>query len=484
MTISGSLSNALSGLAASARAAEVVSSNVANSLTDGYGRREINLASKVVGGNGAGVQVQNVSRTVDAVAISERRLADASLGNSSVGLAFFEQLELVFGNPSDTNSLTGRLTQFEATLIEAASRPESEARLNSVLNASKQVTEIFNRSSEKIQNLRLTADQNIDREVGKLNTSLSQISEINFKIRSQLASGNDANSLMDQRQQLIDGISGIIPMRQVPREGGQIALFTTGGAVLLDGKPSVVEFSPVGLIVPEMVFGSSTLSGLSINGQPVLQISGGPLGGGSLAGHFSVRDDFAVTAQARLDGVARDLIERFADPSVDPTLSATDPGIFTDASLAFNALNEIGIASRISINSLIDPASSGELWRIRDGLNALSQGDVGNSSQIQSLIDALGVPKIPASGGFGAAARSASGLFSDLMSLTNADLRTLETQTSFASSQVYVFKSIELQAGVDSDYEMQQLLLIEQAYAANARVISTIDEMIQTIIGL
>ena len=45
-------------------------------------------------------------------------------------------------------------------------------------------------------------------------------------------------------------------------------------------------------------------------------------------------------------------------------------------------------------------------------------------------------------------------------------------------------KALELQGGVDTDHEMQQLLLIEQAYAANARVISTADDMIQTLLGL
>ncbi len=178
------------------------------------------------------------------------------------------------------------------------------------------------------------------------------------------------------------------------------------------------------------------------------------------------------------------MIERFSSPTVDPTLSSTDVGIFTDASLAFNSTNEIGLSSRISVNSLIDPDSGGAVWRIRDGLNAGSPGDVGNSTQIQSLVDALAAPKVPASGGFVGAARSAFGLFSDLVSLTNVDLRSSETETSFALSQVDILKSIELRSGVDTDFEMQQLLLIEQAYTANARVVSTIDEMMHTILGL
>jgi len=45
-------------------------------------------------------------------------------------------------------------------------------------------------------------------------------------------------------------------------------------------------------------------------------------------------------------------------------------------------------------------------------------------------------------------------------------------------------KTQELQNGVDTDYEMQQLLLVEQSFAANARVIQTIDELIQTLLRI
>ncbi|MEE9428968.1 MAG: flagellar hook-associated protein FlgK [Paracoccaceae bacterium] len=484
MTISGSLSNALSGLAAASRAAEVVSSNVANSLTEGYGRRQLDLASRAVGGNGAGVLVQGVHRSVDEHVIAERRLADAAFGEASVASEFFGQLELVFGLPDDAGSLTGRLAQFEATLLEAASRPDSDARLNSVLTTAGAFSNFLNQASGQIQQLRLNADNEIDRQVGLLNNGLSKITELNQQIRSQLAAGNDATALMDHRQQFIDSVSGIVPLRQVPRQGGQIALFTTGGSIVLDSSASVVEFSAVGTIVPQMEIGSSTLSGLTINGLSVPLTENGPMSGGSLSGLFAIRDDHGVVAQKRLDAVARDLIERFADPAVDPSLGPADPGIFTDASLPFNLANEIGLSGRIEINSLLDPATGGAVWRLRDGLNATTPGDVGNSTLLQSLSTALRTPRVPASGGFIGAARSAIGLSSDLMSLTNISLRSLDAESSFALAQVDILKNAELQNGVDTDYEMQQLLLIEQAYAANARVVATIDEMIHTILGL
>jgi len=55
---------------------------------------------------------------------------------------------------------------------------------------------------------------------------------------------------------------------------------------------------------------------------------------------------------------------------------------------------------------------------------------------------------------------------------------------SFATARQAGLKDIELQQGVDSDEQMQRLLLIEQSYSANARMIQTVDEMLQTLLRI
>ena len=42
----------------------------------------------------------------------------------------------------------------------------------------------------------------------------------------------------------------------------------------------------------------------------------------------------------------------------------------------------------------------------------------------------------------------------------------------------------ELLNGVDTDQEMQKLLLIEQSYAANARVIQVVDDMMRRLMEI
>ena len=484
MSISASLSNALSGLSAASRAAEVVSANVANSRTEGYGRRELQLTSRELGGNGAGVAVVGVIRVVDERVVSDRRLADASLAMFSAEADFFGNLESILGLPDDAASITGRMAQFESTLLEAASRPDSEPRLDAVLSAVQGLANKLNTASDQVQQLRLRADQDIGLQVSKLNDGLAKVEQLNNNIRTQLAAGYDATALLDQRQQVIDGMSGIVPLRQVQRGNGEIAIFTTGGAVLLDGKAAVIGFSPVGTMVPQMTVGTSALSGLTVNGKPVLIGSNGPLDGGQLSGLFNVRDEQGVVAQERLDAVARDLVTRFQDPAVDPTLGPSDPGLFTDAGAQFNAATELGLSKRLSVNSLVDPKSGGALWRLRDGLGAASPGDVGNASLLAALKDTFASGRIPQSGGFSGAARSAIGLASDVLSLTNVSQRSAETEQSFVRAQADSLRQIEMLDGVDTDHELQQLMLIEQAYSANALVVSTIDDMINVLMGI
>ena len=484
MSMSSALSNALSGLTASSRRAEIVSANVANALTDGYGRREINLSSRVLGGQGSGVHITGTSRIVDQVVIGDRRLADASLGGSSTHAGFLQRIENVIGEPGTPGSLTGRLAGLDSAFVEAASRPDSEPRLQNVLRSAQGLTDHINTVSREIQTQRTQADQSISQQVTMLNNSLSQIKELNSAILSQNSSGRDSSALMDQRQQLVDRISSIVPMRAIPRERGQIALITTGGAILLDGRAAEIGFTPVGLITEDMTLAAGSLSGLTLNGNAVSTSGNGILSGGSLMALFEVRDELATTAQSNLDSFARDLVERFQSATVDPTLGALDAGLFTDAGAFFDPLNEPGLSTRLSINAAVDPVAGGAVWRLRDGIGAVTQGDVGNAAVLQNLSSALTENQIPVSGSITTASRSVSGLATDFLSSISTGRQSAEADISFAATKVNILKAQELQGGVDTDYEMQQLLLVEQSFAANARVMQTIDQLIQTLLGI
>ena len=137
MSISSALSNAVLGLRAASRGAEVISNNMSNALTPGYGRQELDLASAQLGG----VRIVGITRHVDAGLASDRRNAESAHGSAELSAGFQTKLEGLFGIPGDASSLSGRLSAFESALVTAASRPDAPDRLSDAIS---QATDLAN----------------------------------------------------------------------------------------------------------------------------------------------------------------------------------------------------------------------------------------------------------------------------------------------------------------------------------------------------
>jgi flagellar hook-associated protein 1 FlgK len=92
--------------------------------------------------------------------------------------------------------------------------------------------------------------------------------------------------------------------------------------------------------------------------------------------------------------------------------------------------------------------------------------------------------RAPASAALPAVGASLAGLSGELQSLTARDGLTAEADLGFARARQETLAALEKRGGVDTDQEMQKLLLIEQIYAANARVISTVDTLINRLLEI
>jgi flagellar hook-associated protein 1 FlgK len=484
MTISSALNNAMTGLRAAGRATQVVSSNLSNALTEGYGTRSLGLSSQSIGGLG-GVRIDGIMRNVDPVLVSDRQMASAAYANQRTTLDFMTSLGRLFGTPDQAGSLTQQISAFESSLITAASRPDAPDRLAAAVNSARDLATTLNRASSGIEEQRTREDQSIGDQVMRLNAALSELLTLNGKISKAQVKGPDDASFRDYRQKLVDEISALVPVKTVARSNGAIALFTSGGSVLIDGKAAEIGFYSVNLVGAGMSLTSGSLSGLMVNGVDVRTgPDNGALRGGSLSAQFEIRDQIAPHAQEQLDAVARDLIERFETLAPTSPVGSPLPGLFTDNGSRFDKLDEVGLAGRLEINKLVDPNRGGDTWKLRDGLNATTPGEVGSSTILQSLGDVMSSVRQPASGDFGTGSLSAVNLSSSMISMFANDRTNNEQHLSFASVQLYVLIQQELANGVDSDAELQRLILIEQAYAANARMIQTVDEMMQTLLRI
>jgi flagellar hook-associated protein 1 FlgK len=482
MSLNFALGNALSGLTAASRMAEVISSNVANAQTDGYGRRVVELSAQSVGGRGAGVRVDAILRVSDRTLMAERRGAEANLAAGNQRLTSLERIEAAWGIGTEGATLDARIAALEQALTAAAGDPSSDIGLAKVVSRLNDVAATVRSGSDAIGEERERADADIASQVKALNTALQQVEKLNIQINKARVAGDDALGLVDQRQGVIDRISAIVPVREVERDRGMVSLFTTTGLTLLDERAAEVGFTQTPTITAGMTYAGGALGGLTLNGEPVP--GGGAVGrmtGGSLAASFGLRDEVLPAQQAALDAVARDLIGRFADPAVDPTLAPGDAGLLTDAGGAFDPLDTTGLAGRLTVNTAVDPAAGGALFRLRDGVAATAAGPVGRGDQLDAWLDALAVRRPLAGGGV---SRSAAGHAAVTVGALGAARLETEDEVGFAAASFNGLKERELALGVDTDAEMQTLLLVEHSYAANARVIETVDFLIRRLMEI
>lgn len=489
MTISSAMNIALSGLNTTGKLAEVTSGNLANALTDGYGRQSVGLSSSVLGGFGNGVAVTGVERAMSPELTSARRISDGELAGGQAGLDALVRLERSVGVAGGEDTLASRVIAFEAALRQLAETPELVPRQAAAAMAAKDVAAKLNQISTESARVRSTADAEITRQVDEVNGAMGKIARLNRQIQIFSASGRDTASLIDQREKLIDRVAAIVPIREQRRDDGVVELTTAEGLTLVDTKAQQIAFTPTPIITAPMRYdgGAGALSGLTLNGVDITP--GGPgsqsISGGSMAGLFAVRDVIAPEVSDRADALAADLIGRLAAPGVDPTLLPGDPGLFTDDGAAYDPLNLAGLAGRIELNAAVDPDAGGDPALLRDGIGATAPGPPANGDLPRALLDALTANATTTTVPGLSATLSLSQAAAGLIELTAFDRVAAEADVTIFSSSRETLATAEAEAiGVNTDAELQALIQIEQAYAANVQVIQTATRMLDQLLEI
>lgn len=480
MAISQSINNALSGLRAVTWGTNVASSNLANVLTEGYGVRRVTLEARDLNGLGAGVRVTGVQREGDPYLVAQRRLSDAAVGHDKTLSDTLVKLESIFNGKGKGASLADGVTAVEKALTEASADPSSPTRLQKIVYRLTDLTAALDTASDGLRKIREQADQQIGKQVSKLTSALEDVDRLNDEIVRTKAGTGELSGLIDQRQKLIDSISELVPVRQLPRDGGRVALMTTGGEILLDHRPREIGFVPAGQIAPEDNLGNGALHRLTIDGQ-VVAGGGAPgnLGGGAIAANFEIRDTIAPQYQKKLDDFAQDLLSRLSDPSVDPSINATTGGLLVKEHPSNPAL-PIGLAGELKVNPVLIGATA-ETWRLRDGIGAAAPGDVGNPSLLLGWSKALSEKRTLFAG---EPERRVGDHISTLSSDISGRRIALEDRLTRSSALRTSFVERERALGVDTDTELQNLLVLEKAYAANAKVLKVADTLLRNLLEI
>ncbi|WGF87630.1 flagellar hook-associated protein FlgK [Marinivivus vitaminiproducens] len=498
MSLSTAFSIASTGLRATARQADIAAGNIANAQVEGYVRKEAGLATRVTAGVGGGVDIAAIRRPVDAALARDARRETGAEAALDVRADALKTYATELGQPADERSPASAMARLETAFVALSSTPELASAQRDVLDAASGLVSSLGRASAAALRRRQEADDAIASDVALINRSLEELSGVNDQIKLGTHGGRDVTALEDRRDQLIDTIGERIPLAVIRREPNDVLLVTEQGIPVFDGRPAEVAFRPT----PAMPAAASyapdavepgrvgVLSGLTIDGRDVAPGSGDPqaIGGGRLAGLFAVRDRDMPLVQDQLDHLAAAVIDRFQDPATDPSLTGGAPGLFTDGGAAGDTANPAalpGLALRIAVNATVDPAQGGALWRIRDGIGAATPANAGADAQTLRFLQAFEAP-LTLPDGLGLATPTTLRGLGDAV-VTAQQTRRADVQAR-ADAQAGIARTLrdarDSVAGVDVDAELQKLLQIEQAYAANAMVVQTANRMLDTLMEM
>ena len=482
MSLSHAINAAQSGLRASGLRADIVATNVANAKTPGYVRRSVLLSETIVGARSAGVHATGIGRSQDAVLTAQRMHLSSDLAQANVLASAWQSLSTRVGDTAEGSGIFAMMSNLESTMAAAAQSPESKTNASAVLDAARTIVTELRSLSQLVSNQRAEADYEIADGVEVVNSALKEIEKLNGQIARMDRTTSQAAALMDERQRVLDTISEYLPVDAIPRDSDTIDVVTKEGVYLLAGTAREIEFSSSNAFGPGQTLAGGGLSGMFVGDIELTPgaASFGAVSSGLFGALFTLRDSELPDFQNQLDAVAGDLIARFSDDSLDPTKTPGDPGLFVDS----DPLAGAGTAARLSLNALIDPEQGGEIWRLRDGLGAVSEGPPGNTSILSAMEDALTATRAVSAGGFDGTF-TMSELTAAFTSRTGQARISNEAVLSSASAQHTMLAEAEqAETGVDIDAEMQDLLMIEQAYAANARVIEIANQMITRLMEI
>ncbi len=306
MSLQLALQSALSGLNVAQAGLQVTSNNIANVNTEGYTKKSVDQQSNALGGQGVGVKLNAVGRTVDQVLLTQIRDQAAVTGKLDVTRQFLQLVESQFGRVSDDASLAHRVGALGNAGEALANTPESSELRFSFVNEAKQLALQITNTHAQLQDSRLNADRQIESAVGELNTLLNDVANLNVQIARAIGLNQDTAELDDQRDLALKDISELVDIATFTRSSGETVIMTTSGKSLLDGPFRSLSHTAVTTMSSSISYtaggsstGNGTVDGIYIGTAAVTSDITGDISGGKLGGLIALRDTTlpALTAQ-------------------------------------------------------------------------------------------------------------------------------------------------------------------------------------------
>lgn len=267
----------VSALQAFQQAIEVTSNNVANASTPGYDVQSIDLVTaspQQSGGvqTGAGVTVAGVGRAYSQSAAAQLNSSQSSLGQLNALQNYTTQIDNLFG--TSAAGLTSALQNYYSAWSSVADNPTSAGARQALLGDATALAQNLNTTSTQLNNLNTNINTRITSDVQQINSVGTQIAKLNQQIAGNAGSGQSPNALLDQRDQLVSGLSQLVGVTTTSNSDGSINVFVG------NGQPLVLDNTTYSLTTAPNQFNASQLEVANSNGNPISSsITSGDLGG-------------------------------------------------------------------------------------------------------------------------------------------------------------------------------------------------------------
>lgn len=453
----------LTALQAQQRALEVTAHNIANVNTPGYSRQSLDLTEGdpytvpsamrpggVPGQVGTGVSQQAIERFHDNFLDGQYRNENSSLGYWDHRAEVLHEIEGVFTEPSDAG-IRSVLNQFWDSLQGLANDPSSYAARALVRQAGVAVADAFNHTYRQLTDLRNNLQQAAGTKIGEINVMASQIASLNSQISQAKSVGDSPNDLMDKRDTLLDNLSKDVGIRTQAAQDGTISVYV-GGVPLVEGFTN--HTLSLGQNVTDPVMWDHIQQPASITD-------------GELSSILALRDQGVPEYMTQLDNLASTVATdinnvQTAGYDGNGNLATTEP-FFVGI-----PANKVGSAATIQVNPLITSDPVAGVNYIAAAKNPSAPDDGSNA---QAMADALKTG-------------TSNDLYQAIISGLGVDGQEADRM---GSNQQTLLQAINNQrdsvSGVSLDEEMTQMIKFQQGYAAAARVVTAVDQMLDTIIN-
>ena len=438
----------------------VTGHNIANVNTPGYSRQRVNLAAnQAVSGSpgqmGTGVTAMEIQRIYDRLVEAQINSEQQTLGHWEAREYALERVEMIFDETQD-QSLHHAMSEFWNAWQDLTGDPEGYTERTSLLAKSDFMATSFNQMATGLVRQQVELDFSIAGAVAQINQIANQLADLNRQIGEIELGGQAPNDLKDQQALLLKELAALVDFDTFEDDNGRMSVLVGEGKTLVQGYIASQLTTQTNAQGHLDVYWTDR-SGNSLN--ITAQINGGRLGG-----WLEARDVEIVDYLVRLDTLAQTMINDINALHTAGFDLYTDPGevFFTGST-----------AADMAVNATIDADPS----RIAAATTAAGvPGDGGNAISIAGLQHALTM-----GGGTASFDDFYRALVTDVGSAVNAANVYHDHQIAVTASLDNYRESV---SGVSLEEEMVNLIKFQHAFDAAAKLVTTVDEMIDTVMNM